>query len=131
MTQTAAGWIAQYLDHGARVQDGTYHHREKDSKAVFLNRWGERISTRSIDRVFRGYLLQSGLAEDVTPHTMRHTIATHWLENGMDLKTIQEILGHSSLMTTTIYTRVSTTLKKEVYGKAHPLSIDKKKRGEN
>jgi integrase/recombinase XerC len=62
----------------------------------------------------------SGLAGKATPHTIRHTIATHWLENGMDLKTIQVLLGHSNLATTTIYTKVSNTLKKEVYDQTHP-----------
>jgi integrase/recombinase XerC len=57
----------------------------------------------------------------ITPHTIRHTIATHWLEKGMDLKTIQTLLGHSSLATTTIYTQVSSRLKREVYEKTHPL----------
>ncbi len=59
----------------------------------------------------------------ITPHTIRHTIATHWLEKGMDLKTIQTLLGHSSLATTTIYTQVSSRLKKEVYQKAHPRAL--------
>jgi len=76
---------------------------------------------RSIDRKFVAYLRQSGLSGKITPHTIRHTIATHWLERGMDLKTIQTLLGHSSLATTTIYTQVSTRLKREVYDKAHPL----------
>lgn len=125
VTATAIKWIEKYLFHPQRSLDGEKHKKEKDPKPIFLNRWGKRITTRSIDRIFRDYLLQSGLAQDITPHTIRHTIATHWLENGMDLKTIQEILGHSSLMTTTIYTRVSTKLKKEVYDKAHPLNNGK------
>ncbi len=79
---------------------------------------GEAPDTRSIDRMFKRYLLMSGLAATVTPHTIRHTIATHWLERGMDLKTIQVLLGHSSLATTTIYTRVSSRLKREVYEKS-------------
>ena len=62
----------------------------------------------------------SGLAGKVTPHTIRHTIATHWLENGMDLKTIQELLGHTSLATTTIYTHVSSGLKKKTHDESHP-----------
>ena len=79
-----------------------------------------RISVRSIDRNFAAYLKKSGLSEKITPHTIRHTIATHWLENGMDLKTIQLLLGHTSLATTTIYTHVSPKLKREVYDKTHP-----------
>ncbi len=111
ITKSAGEWVMRYLSHPSR--------KSKDN-ALFLNKLGTRITTRSIDRMFEKRLLQSGLAGKVTPHTIRHTIATHWLENGMDLKTIQALLGHSSLVTTTIYTKVSTRLKKETYDKAHP-----------
>jgi integrase/recombinase XerC len=77
--------------------------------------------------MFDKYLTKSGVPGHVTPHTIRHTIATHWLENGMDLKTIQVLLGHSSLATTTIYTQVSSKLKEEVYHKAHPHSRKREK----
>lgn len=112
ITQTAADWLGRYLNHPERD--------EKDPLAIFLNKYGERISPRSIDRNFAAYLKKSSLSERITPHTIRHTIATHWLENGMDLKTIQLLLGHTSLSTTTIYTHVSTKLKEEVYNKTHP-----------
>jgi integrase/recombinase XerC len=112
ITQTAADWLNRYLFHPERD--------EKDSQAIFLNRWGKRLTPRSVDRNFAAYLKASGLSERVTPHTIRHTIATHWLENGMDLKTIQTLLGHTSLSTTTIYTHVSPKLKRQVYDKAHP-----------
>ncbi len=112
ITQTAADWLTRYLSHPERD--------EKDPKAIFLNKWGTRLGVRSIDRNFAAYLKKSGLSERITPHTIRHTIATHWLENGMDLKTIQTLLGHTSLTTTTIYTHVSTRLKREVYDKTHP-----------
>lgn len=112
LTKNAADWIEKYLDHPDR--------HEVDRDAIFLNKHGTRLTVRSVDRNFERYLTQSGLAGDITPHTIRHTIATHWLENGMDLKTIQVLLGHSSLATTTIYTQVSTKLKKEVYDKTHP-----------
>lgn len=114
ITQTAAQWIQSYLSDPEREQI------EQDSSAIFLNKWGSRITVRSIDRKFKEYLKASGLSGKITPHTIRHTIATHWLEKGMDLKTIQTLLGHSSLATTTIYTQVSTRLKREVYEKAHP-----------
>lgn len=120
ITKNAADWIQAYLDHPERKLDTDGHLKEKDSEAIFLNRLGTRLTTRSVDRNFDRYLEQSGLAGKVTPHTIRHTIATHWLENGMDLKTIQVLLGHTSLTTTTIYTQVSPKLKKEVYDKAHP-----------
>lgn len=114
ITETAANWISSYLNHPERALV------EKDTSAIFLNKWGFRLNPRSVDRNFSAYLRSSGLSERITPHTIRHTIATHWLENGMDLKTIQLLLGHSSLATTTIYTHVSSKLKREVYDKAHP-----------
>ena len=122
ITQTAATWLKNYLNHAERHLNENGHYAEVDPEAVFLNKWGKRISVRSVDRNFENYLKKSGLSGTITPHTIRHTIATHWLEKGMDLKTIQVLLGHSSLATTTIYTQVSSKLKKEVYDKAHPRS---------
>ncbi len=120
ITRHAADWIKAYLEHSERFQNSNIHAAEIDPDAIFLNKLGTRLTTRSVDRKFDYYLQKSGLAGKVTPHTIRHTIATHWLENGMDLKTIQVLLGHRSLATTTIYTQVSTKLKKQVYDKTHP-----------
>lgn len=111
ITKNAAGWIERYCSHSER---------KTHERALFLNKYGTRLTTRSVDRTFDKHLKASGLAGKVTPHTIRHTIATHWLENGMDLKTIQLLLGHSSLTTTTIYTQVSTKTKKTVYDQSHP-----------
>lgn len=120
ITKNAADWIVAYLEHAERHRDMEGHLAQKDPNAIFLNRNGTRLTTRSVDRKFDKYLTMSGLAGQITPHTIRHTIATHWLENGMDLKTIQLLLGHSSLATTTLYTHVSSKLKKEVFDRAHP-----------
>ncbi|MBN4067404.1 tyrosine recombinase XerC [Simkania negevensis] len=120
ITKNATNWITHYLNHPERLRDIDGHLAEIDPNAIFLNKLGTRLTTRSVDRKFSKYLTQSGLSAKITPHTIRHTIATHWLENGMDLKTIQLLLGHNSLATTTIYTKVSTKLKKEVYDKTHP-----------
>lgn len=128
ITKNVAKWIQDYLKHPVRFEKDKPH-MQKDPEAIFLNKWGNRLTTRSIDRLFKGYLRKSGMAARVTPHTIRHTIATHWLEKGMDLKTIQVLLGHSSLSTTTIYTRVSTKLKQDVYLATHPRakkSVDMK-----
>lgn len=114
VTRHANEWLQKYLTHPGRL------HVQKDPQAVFLNRFGKRLTTRSIDRKFKQYLRASGFAGNITPHTIRHTIATHWLENGMDLKTIQSLLGHSSLETTTIYTHVSMRLKKQTHDESHP-----------
>jgi integrase/recombinase XerC len=120
ITKNAADWLNNYLKHEERDKSCRGHYAQNDAKAIFLNRLGTRLTTRSVDRKFDKYMSSSGLAGTITPHTIRHTIATHWLENGMDLKTIQVLLGHSSLNTTTIYTHVSSGLKKEVYDEAHP-----------
>jgi integrase/recombinase XerC len=120
ITQNAATWLKNYLFHPERHLKIDDHEPEQDHKAVFLNNKGLKITTRSIDRLFAGYLKASGLNGAITPHTIRHSIATHWLENGMDLKTIQHLLGHNSLATTTIYTHISTKLKRKVYKESHP-----------
>lgn len=120
ITRNAAHWIQSYLNHPERYCDINGHLAEEDPQAIFLNKHGKRLSVRSIDRHFKTYLKLSGLAGNPTPHTLRHTIATHWLENGMDLKTIQMLLGHSTLAATTIYTKVSNTLKIKVYNETHP-----------
>lgn len=120
ITKNAAHWIKEYLEKPERLLDTDEHAAQKDAEAIFLNKHGTRLTTRSVDRKFDEYLSRSGLAGHITPHTIRHTIATHWLENGMDLKTIQILLGHSSLSTTTIYTQVSSKLKRKVYDETHP-----------
>ena len=120
ITKNAADWIEGYLNHPERYQNVDSHSPEADSKAVFLNKWGTRLSARSVDRNFEKYLETSGFARKVTPHTLRHTIATHWLDNGMDLKTIQQLLGHSNVATTTIYTQVSSGLKEKTHSRFHP-----------
>lgn len=125
ITKTAAKWMKDYLNHSERHCDADDHKSQVDEEAIFLNKWGTRLTVRSIDRSFKDYLKASGLVGKITPHTIRHTIATHWLEKGMDLKTIQVLLGHSSLATTTIYTQVSSRLKREVYEKAHPLELSR------
>jgi integrase/recombinase XerC len=88
--------------------------------AVFLNRSGGRLTTRSVARLIGKYVRQTALKTGVSPHTLRHTFATHLLNAGADLRSIQELLGHKSLATTVIYTHVSTEKMQEVYTKSHP-----------
>lgn len=110
VTEGALQWVERYLTDPRRVMDFEHHRAQCDQEALFLNRWGKRLTVRSIDRRFAEYWKLSGLAQVVTPHTLRHSIATHWLERGMSLRAIQTLLGHRSLNTTTGYTRVSVKL---------------------
>ena len=87
---------------------------------VFLNKHGESLSTRSVRRKLDKYLVQAGLDPGISPHTLRHSFATHLLNNGADLRSVQELLGHQSLSTTQIYTHLTTSRMKEVYDSAHP-----------
>ena len=90
------------------------------TNALFLNRLGSRLSTRSVSNILDKYAKLAGLERRVTPHIMRHTFATHLLDGGADLRTVQELLGHADLSSTQIYTHVSQARAKEVYRKAHP-----------
>ena len=91
-----------------------------DSKVLFVNKHGRRLSTRSVRRKMDKYLRMAGLDPAISPHTLRHSFATHMLNNGADLRSVQELLGHQSLSTTQIYTHLTTRKLKEVYQNAHP-----------
>ena len=88
--------------------------------AMFLNKHGRRLTTRSVGRLLEKYLEQTGLDKLTTPHTLRHSFATHLLDGGADLRSVQELLGHKSVTTTQIYTHVSTRRMRETYEQAHP-----------
>jgi integrase/recombinase XerC len=88
--------------------------------ALFLNRRGTRLTTRSVGRLLSKYLAQTGLDPEASPHTLRHSFATHLLDAGADIRSVQELLGHRSLGTTQMYTHVSTQRLRDSYHKAHP-----------
>jgi integrase/recombinase XerC len=87
---------------------------------VFVNKFGRRLTTRSVGRMLEKYLKLTGLDRRTTPHSLRHSFATHLLDRGADIRSVQELLGHKSLVTTQIYTHVSTATLREVYERAHP-----------
>jgi integrase/recombinase XerC len=87
---------------------------------VFVNKFGTRLTTRSVARMLEKYLRETGLDQRTSPHTLRHSFATHLLDRGADIRSVQELLGHKSLVTTQIYTHVSTSNLKAAYEKAHP-----------
>jgi integrase/recombinase XerC len=109
--------IQKYLEY--RNADPRFKLGEGDTR-VFLNKHGEALSTRSVRRKLDKYLVQAGLDPGISPHTLRHSFATHLLNNGADLRSVQELLGHQSLSTTQIYTHLTTSRIKDAYDAAHP-----------
>jgi integrase/recombinase XerC len=117
MGQTAMAAIQKYVAmRGGLVRDAI----PQPGAALFVNKHGQRLSTRSVRRKLDKYLIEAGLDPDISPHTLRHSFATHMLNHGADLRSVQELLGHQSLSTTQVYTHLSTTRIKQVYDAAHP-----------
>jgi integrase/recombinase XerC len=108
--------LQQYISDPGRPEPQT----PADRDAVFLNERGGRLTTRSLGRIVEKAVLQAGLLRRATPHTLRHSFATHLLDAGADLRSVQELLGHAHLVTTQIYTHVSVEHLRKIYEKAHP-----------
>ncbi|GAB62170.1 MAG: tyrosine recombinase XerC [Candidatus Jettenia sp.] len=94
--------------------------RGSDNQALFLNKCGGRLTDRSVARALEKYIKKAGLSSKISPHTFRHSFATHLLDQGADLRFVQELLGHANLSTTQIYTHITTERLKQVYDRTHP-----------
>ena len=110
--------VSKWLDDRKDLLERTH----KDTTAVFLNNHGGRLTTRSVGRMLSKHLRKAGLDPRTSPHTLRHSFATHMLDAGADIRGVQELLGHKSLSTTQVYTHVTTQRLQASYNKAHPRS---------
>src|SRR5687768_17260675 len=96
---------------------------ERDETALFVNRRGERLTRQGFWLILKGYAQEANIVGRVTPHTLRHSFATHMLRGGMDIHKVQELLGHANISTTQVYTQVSREHIREAYEKAHPRAV--------
>ncbi len=115
-SENSKKWLEKYIEE----KKEKYSNYTKD--VVFANSKGEKLTTRSLRRLIADYAKKAGLQKEVTPHVFRHTFATELLNNGVDIRYLQELLGHSSISTTQVYTHVSKALLKDVYMNTHPLA---------
>jgi len=115
MGKTAISCIYTYLEKGRGKLI-----RDSHEQAVFVNIHGRRLTRQGFWKILKKYVRQAGFEDDITPHTLRHSFATHLLENGAGLRSVQEMLGHSDISTTQIYTQVTANRLRDVYQKFHP-----------
>jgi len=117
MGKPAVNALTSYLNEGRVKLLG-----EKKSGALFITQKGERLIERRVQKIIEEYAKRAGIGKRVFPHMLRHTFATHLLDGGADLRVVQELLGHSSLSSTQIYTHVTKSQAKKIYLKAHPMA---------
>ncbi len=121
VTDRAKSYLERYIDTArALIPKGYNLENPTESSPVFINNTGFRLQTKTIRNVINETVEKIDLPKKVTPHVFRHSFATHLIENGADLRVVQELLGHASISNTQIYTHVSTQHMKEVYNDAHP-----------
>ena len=115
MGQVACFHLRTYLAHGRGKLI-----KKTTEPALFVNQHGRRLSRQGCWKILKGYARAANLQKEITPHTLRHSFATHLLENGADLRSVQELLGHADIGTTQIYTHLTRKKIREVYDKTHP-----------
>lgn len=116
ISDVAIDWLNQYL----KTTRVALLRKRANTAFVFLNAHGRQLTRQAIWQMIKKYVNQAGIKTHVTPHTLRHSFATHLLENGADLRIVQELLGHADISTTQIYTHISHKHLREVYDKFHP-----------
>lgn len=114
----AALWLSRYLQSLGPVQDG--EHAEGGGGALFSNHLGGRLSRQGFWKIIKKHAADSGILGEITPHTLRHSFAVHLLENGADLKALQEMLGHADLSSTIMYVKSNPARMKDIYNRTHP-----------
>ncbi len=119
--EAVRGWLPQRLK---LIEQRAKRGKAVENEALFLNGRGGRLTTRSVERQVKTYGERAKITQIVTPHALRHSFATHLLEMGADLRSVQELLGHASLSTTQRYTHLTLDHLADVYDKSHPLSIE-------
>jgi len=103
------------------VKEARLHLSHDDvEQALFLNRRGDRLTRQGLWQILKGYAKSAGLDKEITPHTLRHSFATHMLNGGADLRSVQELLGHANISTTQVYTHLTTEHVRRIYDKSHP-----------
>lgn len=112
--------VKNYLESSNKLRKRSLNAEESGENPLFLNNKGGRLSSRSVGTIIKKYVTECGLVSGITPHSLRHTFATHLLDSGADLRSVQEMLGHVSLSTTQKYTHVTLDKLMAVYDKAHP-----------
>jgi len=118
LNESAQLWLNRYLDeHWQHFSDNS---SPQPDSPLFISRQASRLSSRSVHRIVLKYARLAEIDKSITPHTLRHTFATHMLEGGADLRAVQDLLGHTTISTTQIYTHVSTERLRKVYQASHP-----------